>query len=350
MNRNYIPYLKYNEFEEEFADNHFHTGNDFFTIDKIDIIYESNKKNIGPNHVSEINHIIPENVNYFDNRKIYKNNIFIETKELTPQNNNFLYSSKNIHLDDDRNYQKYLLNIKDGNNSNKKKLNKKNNSQNKIANLETYNIIQIYEAPPLELTPISENEKNESIEKRKPPKYFRKKKIYTLEETNTESKNKTKLFDLDYNELEKISQKFDSKEHENNPFLRAIKSSNSKNKKRLYESKDNTENNINTKVKEKDKDNKDKDKDKDKDKENEKPKKNYSRYLTKELKPKTELKINDNITNNIKTTNNTNNNTNNNNLSINTNINYKKYIKNENENEKDYNNYNYNTNYNSNKT
>ena len=37
------------------------------------------------------------------------------------------------------------------------------------------NIIQIYEAPPLELTPIMEIEKNE--EKRKPPKYYRKKII-----------------------------------------------------------------------------------------------------------------------------------------------------------------------------
>ena len=157
MNPNYIPYLKNNEFQEEYAPNHFHTGNDFFTIEKTNDIYESNNKNIYPNHISEKNHIVPKKVKYFDNRNIYKNNIFIETKELTPQNNNFLFSSKNIHLDD-MNYQKYLLNIKDDyNNSNKKKLNKKNNSQNKIANLETYNIIQIYEAPPLELTPISEN-------------------------------------------------------------------------------------------------------------------------------------------------------------------------------------------------
>ena len=38
-------------------------------------------------------------MNLFDNRNIYKNNIFLETKELTPQNN-FVYSSKNIHLED----------------------------------------------------------------------------------------------------------------------------------------------------------------------------------------------------------------------------------------------------------
>ena len=205
MNRKYIPYLRYNEFEDEYTPNHYHTGNDFFTIDKTYNIYESNKKNANycPEHVSEFNQIIPENMNYLDNRKIFKNNIFIETKDLSAQNNNFLYTSKQIHLDD-MNYQKYLLNVKNEN-SNRKKMNKKNNSQNKnLTNSETYNIIQIYEAPPLELTPISENEKNESIEKRKPPKYFRKKKIYSLEDNKPEVKNKTKLFDLDFNELEKM--------------------------------------------------------------------------------------------------------------------------------------------------
>ena len=176
MSRKFIPSLRYNEFEDEYTPNHYHTGNDFFTIDKTYNIYEpSNKKaKYYQDHVSEFSQIIPENMNYFDNRKIYKNNIFIETKDLSP-NNNFLYTSKHIHLED-MNYQKYLLNIKDEN-SNRKKMNKKNNSQNKNnSNSETYNIIQIYEAPPLELTPISENEKNEFLEKRKPPKYFRKKK------------------------------------------------------------------------------------------------------------------------------------------------------------------------------
>ena len=45
MNRNYIPYLKYNEFEEEFADNHFHTGNDFLQLIKL-ILYMNQKKKI----------------------------------------------------------------------------------------------------------------------------------------------------------------------------------------------------------------------------------------------------------------------------------------------------------------
>ena len=284
MNDNYIPYLKYNEFGEEYTFNHYHTGNDFFTIDK-------NSNKYYPDHLSELNQIIPEDINLFDNRNIYKNNIFLETKELTPQNN-FVYSSKNIHLED-MDYKKYLLNIKDENTHRKRSINKKNNSQNKITkNLETFDIIQIYEAPPLELTPISENEKNESIEIKKKPKYYRKKKIYSLEDNNIEIKSKNKLFDLDFNELEKISKKFESKEHENNPFLRAIKSSNSKNKKKVLESKDSTE------IKDSKKEKLEKEKIEKEKIEKEKIEKNYVKYFSKESIVKPQLKKSDNIINN----------------------------------------------------
>jgi len=233
MQKNYIPYLKSNEFEEEFTPNHFHTGNDFFTIQKSYNIYDSNRKNMNyyHEHSSDFNQIIPLDMNYIDDGRIYKNNNFLETKDLS-SNNNFLYSSKNIHLDD-MNYQKYILNINNENNNSKiKRINKKNNSQNKnISNTETYNIIQIYEAPPLELTPISENEKNESEEIRKPPKYYRKKKIYSLEDSK-ECKNK--LFDLDYNELEKIRKKYENKNqnYNYNTFLKNTKLNNSKSKKK----------------------------------------------------------------------------------------------------------------------
>ena len=308
MDRNYIPYLKYNEFEMDFTPNHFNTGSDFFINEKNEKINESNSQNINyyPDHLSEYNYIIPENINFFDNRKIYKNNIFIESKDLSPHNS-FLLKTKNIHLDD-MNYQKYLLNIKSNNDEDslEKRINKKNKSQNKnISNNEEYNIIQIYEAPPLELTPISENEKTESIERRKPPKYYRKKKIYTLED-DVETKRKNKLFDLDFNELEKISKKFDSKEHENNLFIKAIKSSNSKNKKRIIENRENNEN----------------------------KKEKKENILTKEPQIKIETKINDNIIDNINENNSDSNNNNNNskkNYHINTTINYKKYMKKEKE-------------------
>ena len=301
MDGNYIPYLKYTEFEVEYTPNHFNTGNDFFINDKNynnTNVYEYSSKNINyfPDHLSEINNIVPENINYYDNRKIYKNNIFIETKDINPQNNNNLYITQNIHLND-INYQKYLLNIKsDSDDNSLKKENKKNNSQNKnILNNEIYNIIQIYEAPPLELTPISENEKNESIEKRNPPKYYRKRKIYSLED-NSEIKRKNKLFDLDFNELEKISKKYDSKEFENNLFIRAIKSSNSKNKTKIQNK--NQVNNENKKEK------------------------NYLKYLTKDdTKVKSEPIIND-------INNDNNNNNKNKDYHINTTINYKKIYEN----------------------
>ena len=82
---------------------------------------------------------------------------------------------------DDKHYRKYLSNIKSESNNNskiKKIINRKSNSnsQNKISNYDSFNIIQIYEAPPLELTPIEENEKDNYEEIRKKPKYYRKKK------------------------------------------------------------------------------------------------------------------------------------------------------------------------------
>ena len=246
MQKNYIPYLRCNEFEEVYTPAHFHTGNDFFTLQRSCNLFDSIRKNIDsyPNHSSEYSQIIPQDSNYFDNGEVYKNNNYLETKDLS-LNDDFLYSSRNIHLND-MNYQKYILNIKKANNSSKsKKLNKKNNSQSKfLTNYETYNIIQIYEAPPLELTPISENEKNESAEKRKTPKYYRKKTIYSLE-NNKENKNK--LFDLNYNELEKIRKKYENKNQDNNynynTFLKHTKLNNSKTKKIVQEKEEKNEKN-----------------------------------------------------------------------------------------------------------
>ena len=281
MHINYIPYLKSNEFEEVYTPKHFHTGNDFFTIQRSKNIYDSTRKylNYNDDNSSEFSHIIPQNTNFFDSRKKYTNNYFLETKELSP-NHNCFYSSKNIFLDD-MHYQKYLLHLNiEGSNSKIKKINKKNNSQNKnVSNQQTYNIIQIYEAPPLELTPISENEKNEFEIKRKPPKYYRKKKIYSLED---KKENKNKLFDLDYNELEKIRKKYENKNLDSNcnynNFLKHTKLTNSKPK--------NKTNNESVEKKEK----------------------NYLRYLSKD--DKNEVKISDN----------------------NININYKKYIRKESQN------------------
>ena len=81
-----------------------------------------------------------------------------------------------------------------------------------------YNIIQIYEAPPLELTPIMEIEKYE--EKRKPPKYYRKKIIYSLEEENEKNNEK------EHNINEKRNNFYKYKN--NNAMLRKTKLSNSK--------------------------------------------------------------------------------------------------------------------------
>ena len=62
----------------------------------------------------------------------------------------------NIHFND-INYKKYVINLKndDGYHSGFKRIKKKNYSLNKnIITPDTYNVIQIYEAPPLELNPI----------------------------------------------------------------------------------------------------------------------------------------------------------------------------------------------------
>ena len=240
MNLNYIPFLKFNQFKEESTPNHNYTGSDFFTINKGFYIYDSYKKtpNYNPRNISVFNQIIPDNINHFDNRKIYNNNIFIKNYEFYPQSN-YLYAFNNMNFVD-KNYQKYPINIKNDNNLRQKIINKKNNSQNKF-NFDKYKIVQIY-TPPLELTPINENKKIKTIKKRKPPKYYRKKKIYSLENKNSQNKIKSKLFDLDFNELEKISKKLEGKENENNLFLKAIKSSNSKNKNRINESKEKFDN------------------------------------------------------------------------------------------------------------
>ena len=294
MNKNIIPYLKYTEFEDVYKPNHFHTGHDFFIFPKNYSFYDSTKKNISyfPNHISEYNKIIPEydinNISYIENKRSFNNNILSETRELSPiNNNNFLYTSKSIYLDDIH-YQKYMLNLKNDNNSNsnskaKKVINKKNNSLNKNQNAETYSIIQIYEAPPLELTPIEENEKEASNDKRRKPKYYRKKTIYTLE-NNFASKNKIddKFINLNYSILDSS---------QDNILLKSIKSNTSKTKKRIFDNKEESNN-------------------KDEEKETHKIEKSYFKYITKDKKENTEPSF----------------------IESNSNNNYKKYIKKEKEN------------------
>ena len=294
MNKNIIPYLKYTEFEDVYKPNHFHTGHDFFIFPKNYSFYDSTKKNISyfPNHISEYNQIIPEydinNISYIENKRSFNNNILSETRELSPiNNNNFLYTSKSIYLDDIH-YQKYMLNLKNDNNSNsnskaKKVINKKNNSLNKNQNAETYSIIQIYEAPPLELTPIEENEKEASNDKRRKPKYYRKKTIYTLE-NNFASKNKIddKFINLNYSILDSS---------QDNILLKSIKSNTSKTKKRIFDNKEESNN-------------------KDEEKETHKIEKSYFKYITKDKKENTEPSF----------------------IESNSNNNYKKYIKKEKEN------------------
>ena len=294
MNKNIIPYLKYTEFEDVYKPNHFHTGHNFFIFPKNYSFYDSTKKNTSyyPNYISEYNQIIPEydisNISYIESKRSFNNNILSETRELSPiNNNNFLYTSKSIYLDDIH-YQKYMLNLKNENNNNsnnkvKKVINKKNNSQNKNPNSETYSIIQIYEAPPLELTPIEENEKEASNEKRRKPKYYRKKTIYTLE-NNFASKSKIddKFINLNYSILDSS---------QDNILLKSIKSTTSKTKKRIFDNKEESSN-------------------KNDEKETHKIEKSYFKYITKEKKEKTEPSLIESSNNN----------------------NYKKYIKKEKEN------------------
>ena len=294
MNKNIIPYLKYTEFEDVYKPNHFHTGHNFFIYPKNYNLYESTKKNISyfPNHISEYNQIIPEydtnNISYIESKRSFNNKMPSEARELSPvNNNNFLYTSKSIYLDDIH-YQKYMLNLKNESNSNsnskvKKVINKKNNSQTKNQNSETYSIIQIYEAPPLELTPIEENEKDASNEKRKKPKYYRKKTIYTLE-NNYPSKSKIdeKFINLNYSVLDSS---------QDNILLKSIKSNTSKTKKRIFDSKEEFNNKNN-------------------ESETHKIEKSYFKYITKDKKEKTEPSL----------------------IESNNNSNYKKYIKKEKEN------------------
>ena len=222
MNRNYTPYLKFSEFEEDFKSCHYNTENAFFEIQNNyhpGELPNKNYKNIIKRHLSEYEAMIPQD-NFDNNDNEYNNTIFLEKRDFSGAKKNFRYSLNNIHFNN-TNYKKYITFLKNENNyhSKPKRANKKSNSKNKnIVNSETYNIIQIYEAPPLELTPIMEIEKNEV--KRKPPKYYRKKIIYSLEDENEKNN------DNDNNMNEKRNNFFKYKN--NNAILRKTKLSNSK--------------------------------------------------------------------------------------------------------------------------
>ena len=258
MHRNYLPYLKCSEFDDEYKSNYFNTENEFFEIQKNYNSHETINKNYNNNakrHLSEYEEIIPQDYMENETETIFCNNIIPEKNGFSGRKNNFGFSLKNIHFND-INYRKYISNLKtEGNQSKTRKINKKNNILNKNApNFETYNIIQIYEAPPLELSPIMEVEKIE--EGRKPPKYYRKKIIYSLEDEN-EKNSEDNIIDSKLNYSK---------------YLRRSKLSNSKINKELID---------NNPIKEKE----------------EKNNKNYIRYLTKEnINTKNENKINNDIT------------------------------------------------------
>ena len=214
MHRNYLPYLKCSEFEDEYKSNYFNTENEFFEIQKNYNSHETTNKNYNSNskiHLSEYEEIIPQENMENDTETIFSNNIIPEKNCFTGRKHNFGYSLKNIHFND-INYRKYISNLKtEGNQSKSRKVNKKNNILNKnVPNFETYNIIQIYEAPPLELSPIMEVEKIE--ERRKPPKYYRKKIIYSLEDEN-EKNNEDNITDT----------KLNYSKYKNNSYLRRSK-------------------------------------------------------------------------------------------------------------------------------
>ena len=222
MNRNYTPYLKFSEFEVDFKSCHYNTENAFFEIQNNyhpGELPNKNYKNIIKRHLSEYEAMIPQD-NFDNNGNEYNNTIFLEKRDFSGAKKNFRYSLNNIHFNN-TNYKKYITFLKNEHNyhSKPKRANKKSNSKNKnIVSPETYNIIQIYEAPPLELTPIMEVEKNEV--KRKPPKYYRKKIIYSLEDENEKNN------DNDNNMNEKRNNFFKYKN--NNAILRKTKLSNSK--------------------------------------------------------------------------------------------------------------------------
>ena len=184
MNRNYTPYLKNIEFEDDTKYSHYKTENEFFEIQRKYNSTESFNKNNVKRHLSENEELIPQDYFNDDIDNMYNNTIFFDKREFTTAKKNIGYNSNNIHFNN-ANYRKYISNLKNEGiyHSKPKKNSKKNISQNKnLLSPETYNIIQIYEAPPLELTPIMEVEKSDI--KRRPPRYYRKKIIYSLEEDN----------------------------------------------------------------------------------------------------------------------------------------------------------------------
>jgi hypothetical protein len=269
MNRKYAQSLKFSELENDIKFGHFNTDEDFYDFQNNYNAFETSKKNYKitvKRHLSEYEEIIPPENFQNEYRTEYNNTIFLEKKDLSSAKKYFGYSSNNIHFDD-VNYQKYIVNLRneDSYNNRTKRTNKKNYSQNKnIITPDTYNIIQIYEAPPLELTPIMEIEKSE--EKRKPPKYFRKRIIYSLEEENEKNNENNNI----------------NNENRNNYYK--FKNSNiiKKNKLRNYNSIEEISNDYSEKIKE------------------EKNDKIYLKYSTKENKKNLENKKTDEINKNYK--------------------------------------------------
>ena len=100
MNRNYTPYLKFSEFEEDIKSCHFKTENAFFEIQKNYNSTEStnkNYKNIVKRHLSEYEAMIPPD-NFDNNDNEYNNTIFLEKRDFSGTKKNFGYSLNNIHF------------------------------------------------------------------------------------------------------------------------------------------------------------------------------------------------------------------------------------------------------------
>ena len=224
MDRNYNPNLKFSEFEEDNKTSNFKAHDEFFIFqNNYNSHGTSNKKYINKRHHSEYEEIIPQDCFDNDNNTIFSSNNFYENRGLSSYKKNFIYNLNNLHFND-INYRKYLSNLKNESSSSKsKRIHKKNNSVNKYnLNIDTYNIIQIYEAPPLELTPILEIEK--VVGKRRPPKYYRKKTIYTLEDENEKNSDNISNNNININH---------SKYNNNTTFLRRSKLSNYKVDKKI---------------------------------------------------------------------------------------------------------------------
>jgi hypothetical protein len=156
------------DYEDISPNNHFKTEDNFFISPKNVHFFDSNKKNYKK---------FSENGLYFsqDNTSYVSSDNKSEILMIPRVNNNFLFTSENLNSSNKsvKGINNLIIN---SNQKSKKNVNKGYLSKNK-----GIEIIQIYEPPELELHPIQENDTDEILIKRNPPKHYRKKIIYQLE-------------------------------------------------------------------------------------------------------------------------------------------------------------------------